>query len=157
MAKQKGIIKLEGTLGDITFVKTQDGYLAKEKTSVNANRIASDPAFIRTRENASEFGRAGKAVKVFRIAIRTLLQTAKDRRTSSRLLKEMMRVIKADATSTRGLRNVVDGEAEMLQGFEFNINAQMSGVLFAPYTTVADRVTGLLEVTVPAFIPLFEV
>jgi hypothetical protein len=31
MARQKGIIKLKGTIGDITFYKTQDGHLAREK------------------------------------------------------------------------------------------------------------------------------
>ena len=61
MARQKGIIKLKGTIGDITFYKTQDGHLAREKGGIDASRIASDPAFQRTRENGSEFGRAGKA------------------------------------------------------------------------------------------------
>jgi hypothetical protein len=154
MAKQKGIIKIEGTIGGITFVKTQDGYLAKEKTSINGKRIATDIAFQRTRENAAEFGRAGKAVKLLRTAIRTLLLNAKDRRVSSRLTAEMMKVIKADPTSTRGLRNVVDGEAEMLQGFEFNVNGVLSTSLFAQYTSAIDRVTGQLQINIPAFIPV---
>ena len=63
MARQKGILKIKGTIGDITFYKTKDGYLVKEKSAVEGNRIASDPAFQRTRENNSEFGRAGKAGK----------------------------------------------------------------------------------------------
>ena len=133
MAKQKGIIKLQGTIGDITFVKTKDGYLAKEKTSVNGNRIATDAAFLRTRENNAEFGRAGKAGKVLRRAIQLLLQQAKDSRVTSRLTKEMMKVLKADSTSTRGLRNVVDGEAELLEGFEFNLNAKSTS---APALTI---------------------
>jgi hypothetical protein len=29
MARQKGIIKLKGTIEDITFYKTQDGHLAR--------------------------------------------------------------------------------------------------------------------------------
>jgi hypothetical protein len=58
MARQKGIIKLKGTIGDITFNKTQDGHLAREKGGVDASRIKNDPAFQRTRENGSEFGRA---------------------------------------------------------------------------------------------------
>lgn len=49
MAKQKSIIKLEGTIGGITFLKTSDGYLAKEKSEVSKSRISSDPAFARTR------------------------------------------------------------------------------------------------------------
>jgi hypothetical protein len=49
MARQKGIIKLEGTIGDITFHKSKDGYIAKEKGGIPANRIAHDPNFQRTR------------------------------------------------------------------------------------------------------------
>jgi len=64
MARQKGIIKLKGTIGDITFYKTsQDGHLALEKGGIEKSRIESDPAFQRTRENGAEFGRAGKAAK----------------------------------------------------------------------------------------------
>jgi len=48
MARQKGIIKLKGTIGDITFYKTQDGHLAREKGGIDASRIKSDPAFQRT-------------------------------------------------------------------------------------------------------------
>ena len=55
MAKQKGILKLDGTIGGITFYKSQDGYLAREKGGVDGNRIATDPNFQRTRENGSEF------------------------------------------------------------------------------------------------------
>jgi len=46
MAKQKGIIKLEGTIGDITFYKSQDGFLAKGKGGISADRIANE-AFCR--------------------------------------------------------------------------------------------------------------
>lgn len=110
MAKQKGVIKLDGTIGDITFYKSKDGFLAREKGGVPGDRIANDPAFQRTRENGAEFGRAGKAGKVLRNAIRNLLQNASDSRMVSRLTTEMLRVIQADATSERGLRNIIDGE-----------------------------------------------
>jgi hypothetical protein len=39
MAKQKGIIKIEGTIGDITFVKTKDGYITTEKTSMSGSTL----------------------------------------------------------------------------------------------------------------------
>lgn len=154
MAKQKGIIKVKGTIGDMTFYKSQDGYIVKEKTSLDGSRIATDPAFQRTRENGNEFGRAGKAGKILRNAIRNQLQNAKDNRLVSRLTTEMIKVIKADATSTRGQRNVIDGETEMLEGFEFNINAKLGTTLYAPYTLSINRVTGELSVHIPAFIPV---
>lgn len=154
MARQKGIIKLDGTIGGITFYKSQDGYLAREKGGVPADRIANDPAFQRTRENGAEFGRAGKAGKILRTAIRAMLQNASDSKMVSRLTTEMVKVIQADVTNTRGQRNVIDGEAELLEGFEFNINGKLGTTIYAPYTATIDRVTGALSVSIPTFIPL---
>ncbi len=154
MAKQKGIIKLDGTIGGITFYKSQDGYLAREKGGVSGERIATDPNFQRTRENGEEFGRAGKAGKLLRTAIRAMLQNSADSRMVSRLTQKMVEVIQADETNPRGQRNVIDGEAELLEGFEFNINGKLGTTLYAPYTTTIDRVAGTLAVSIPSFIPL---
>ncbi|MBS0646492.1 MAG: hypothetical protein JSR97_07875 [Verrucomicrobia bacterium] len=154
MAQQKGIIKLDGTIGGITFYKSKDGYLAREKGGVSADKIANDPAFQRTRENGAEFGRAGKAGKVLRTSLRALLQNASDSRMVSRLTTEMLKVVQADTTNTRGQRNVIDGEAELLQGFEFNINGKLGTTLYAPFTAAIDRATGALTVDIPAFVPI---
>lgn len=154
MARQKGVIKLDGTIGDITFYKSKDGFLAREKGGVSGDRIANDPAFQRTRENGAEFGRAGKAGKMLRNAIRNLLQNASDSKMVSRLTTEMVRVIQEDTTNPRGLRNVIDGEAELLQGFEFNINGKLGTTFYAPFTSTIDRVAGTLTVDIPAFIPI---
>ena len=153
MARQKGIIKLKGTIGDITFYKTQDGHLAREKGGIDASRIASDPAFQRTRENGSEFGRAGKAGKLLRTALRSLLLNSADSRMVSRLTQRMVKVIQADQVSERGLRNVIDGEAELLFGFEFNIRGKLGTSLFAPFVPTIDRATGEIKVDLASFIP----
>jgi hypothetical protein len=154
MAQQKGILPLKGTIGNINFYKTKDGYLAREKTSVTKERIANDPAFARTRENGAEFGRAGAAGKVLRTALRALLLQTSDSRMLSRLTKEMMKVVQADTVNERGLRNVIDGEAALLEGFEFNINSKLGTSLFAPFTATINRVSGELSITVPPFIPV---
>lgn len=155
MARQKGIIKLKGTIGGITFYKTsQDGHLAREKGGIEKSRIESDPAFQRTRENGSEFGRAGKAGKLLRTALRALLLNSADGRMVSRLTKEMVKVIQADLVSERGLRNVIDGEAELLIGFEFNIRGKLGTSLYAPYIGAIDRVSGEITVDIPPFVPI---
>ena len=154
MAKQKGIIKLAGTIGDITFYKTQDGFLARGKGGVEGSRIANDPNFQRTRENGSEFGAAGKGGKMLRTALKALLQNTADSRMVSRLTTEMLKVIQADATSQRGQRNVIDGEAEILEGFEFNIRGKLGTTIYAPFTAVIDRVAGTLTVDFPTFVPI---
>ena len=154
MARQKGIIKLKGTIGDITFYKTQDGHLAREKGGIDAKRIASDPAFQRTRENGSEFGRAGKAGKILRTALRALLLNSADGRMVSRLTQQMVKVIQADLINERGLRNVIDGEAELLLGFEFNIRGKLGTSLYAPFVGGINRVDGKITVDIDAFVPV---
>ena len=154
MAKQKGIIKLDGTIGGITFYKSQDGYLAREKGGVSGDRIANDPNFQRTRENGEEFGRAGKAGKLLRNSIRAMLQNSSDSKMVSRLTQKMVEVIQEDATNPRGQRNVIDGEAELLEGFEFNISGKLGTTLYAPYTSTIDRVAGTLAVNIQSFVPL---
>ena len=154
MAKQKGILPVRGTIGNLNFYKSKDGYLLREKGGIDAKRIASDPAFQRTRENGAEFGRAGKAGKLLRNAIRALSQNASDSKMVSRLTKQMLEIIKTDTVNPRGQRKVTDGETELLQDFEFNLNGSLSTTLYAPYTPAIDRVTGILSVEIPAFVPL---
>ena len=83
-----------------------------------------------------------------------MIQNAADSRLVSRLTTEFMKVIQADATSTRGLRNVIDGETELLKGFEFNLAGKLGTTFFAPFTATINRVTGELKASVPSFVPM---
>jgi hypothetical protein len=154
MARQASFLKFDGRIGDVSFYQTStDGFLAREKGGVSAERIKNDPNYARTRENGEEFGRANVAGRLLRTAFRGLILGGSDSRMASRLTTRMMEVVKADATSTRGKRNVVDGEADLLLGFEFNAAGLLEQTLYAPYDKVIDRVTGALTINVPAFIP----
>lgn len=157
MAKQTGIIKLKGTIGGISFYKTSDGHLAREKGGVDASRIQNDPAFQRTRENGSEFGRAGKGGKIIRNAIRVLLQNAKDKRVVSRLTQSLVAITKTDTVNARGERTVQDGNLGQLEGFEFNLNGKLSATLFAGFTKAFDRVAGDATVDIAPFAPTIRI
>lgn len=153
MARQSGVLRHKGTMGGITFYKTSaDGYLAREKGGVDKNRIKNDPAFQRTRENGSEFGRAGKNGKLLRNAVRVLLQNAKDNRVTGRLTKDVLAVIKTDATNVRGERVITEGDMQLLNGFEFNVNGKLGSSLFVPITTAVDRVSGEVTTDLAEFI-----
>jgi len=154
MAKQKGIVKLGGgSIGDINFMQTKDGFIARAKGGVDGSRIKNDPRFVRTRENGSEFSRAGKATKLLRKSFRTLMLGVADGRSTSRIMKLMMKAIHADTVSARGARSVSAGEPGFLKGFEFNINAPLETTFVAPYTATINRVTGETVINVPAFNP----
>lgn len=61
--------------------------------------------------------------------------------------------VSADQVNARGQRNVIDGEAALIEGFEFNVNAKLLKTFFAPFTGTIDRATGILLVEIPAFVP----
>src|SRR4051812_12873002 len=120
MAQQHGPIQIKGTIGNITFFRNKDGsYGAKAKGFVSKQRIETEDAFRRTRENGQEFGNAGKSGKTFRSAFQSLMGSA-DFRMTSRLHKLMMRCLKADTVNDRGLRKVSTGDTKLLKGFDFN-------------------------------------
>ncbi len=149
MARQKGIIKLKGKIGDLSFYKTQDGHLAREKGGVDASRIANDPAFVRTRENGAEFGSSASSGKVLRDALRPMLMTASDNRVTSRLTKLMTDIKNLDTTSVRGERTVGVAIATpqamaLLKGFNFNNRANLGSVLFKPFAVVT--ATGVITI-----------
>jgi len=64
-----------------------------------------------------------------------------------------MTVLKTDTESRRGERNVVNGNIELLQGFQFNINAVLDTTFYAPFTAVIDRATGNLSIEIDGFVP----
>ncbi len=151
MAKQAGIVKLKGTIDDISFYKTADGHLARAKGGVDRNKILHGAAFARTRENNSEYGRAGQGGKLIRSAMRTLVQNARDRRVVSRLTTHLLAIIKTDPVNSRGQRNLDEGNLPLLNGFEFNINGKLGTTFFGLFTSEFDRVTGEASVALNAF------
>jgi hypothetical protein len=159
MARQNGILKLKGTIGGMTFYKTSlDGHLVREKGGVSGDRIANDPAFIRTRENGEEFGAAGLAGKLLRDALRALMQSASDSRVTSRVTKTMMDILKLDTASARGKRTPFSGLATaqgkaILKGFNFNLKAILGSILYKPYTV--NTATG--EIGIPNLVPINDI
>ncbi len=150
MAKQNGIIRLKGTLDNVTFYKTKDGDLAKMKTSVDKDRIANDPAYQRTRENGQEFGSSATSGKLTRDSLRPIALNATDSRVVARMTQLMTKIKNLDATSIRGARNVgvsmvLATAKALLKGFDFNKEALLGSILFKPYSVVT--ATGVITIT----------
>ena len=151
-------MKIEGTVGGMTFYRSSGEYLVREKGGVDGNRIKNDPTFERTRENNSEFGAAGSASKLMRDALRVLIMSAADSRLTARFTALMMNILKLDGTSARGQRipsvgiTTVEGRA-LLKGFNFNEKSILGTVLYRPYTM--DTATGVISIT--GLVPLNDI
>lgn len=153
MPKQIGTHRVVGTTGNMTYSKTKDGYLAREKTVVNTGRIKTSESYQRVRENNAHFGEAAKGARLIRNAYSDLIKTAADGRMTSRLITGLLQVVNSDATSNRGERKVHKGNVQLVQGFEFNKSTQLPSTLQMPYTVEPDRANGLFTVNLAPFIP----
>lgn len=158
MAKSNGILKIEGTIEDLTFYKKDGQNFVRRKGGVSKERIETDPNYVRTRENNSEFSIATGAGKTLRLALGSLVFKAKDSKLSSRMMKTMSVIKKYDTVSARGKRQVYNGlgtpDGKMaLTGFDFNTNAPLNSVLFSAFDL--DTATGVVLIT--DLIPLEQI
>ena len=153
MPKFKSLFKVKGSLDDVSFFKNRNGYQARMKSGVDGDRIATDPKFKRTRENAAEFTAVAASMKVVRSALRPVIQGIADGGMNGRLSRVLHQVKRLDLTSDRGQRTVAVGlESEAgraaLVGFPFNAQAPLETVLAV--IPVLDPATGV--VTLPGMV-----
>ncbi len=152
MARQNGLLKIDGTVGGMTFYRSKDGNMVREKGGVSKERIANDPAFARTRENGAEFGTAGTSGKLMRDSLRPLMLNSADGRVTSRVTALMAQMQKLDVVSVRGKRNVGGAIAganaatakAMFKNFNFNKAVVLGAVLYKPYAV--NTTTGVITI-----------
>lgn len=146
MAKQKGPIKYEGTIGDIRHfrIKGLKGYYAGMKGGPTANQIKNAPEFERTRENMNEFGGSAKAAKTLRNGLSQAMKGIADAHVTGRLTAIMKRINLEDQSEARGYRAILISEqSQYLKGFEFNKNVSLNTVLNAQVTAEIDGPTSV--------------
>jgi hypothetical protein len=153
MAKQKGPVKLSGTIGDLTFYESGNQHLVKEKSGPTREEVLKGEKFVRTRENSNEFGPCASAGKLIRNALGLTGATLPDATTVNRLTERLTRVMKSDTESPRGQRKLQRGQLPLLKNFEFQQGARLADTFFAPYEAVFDRAIGTGTITIPSFLP----
>src|SRR6185503_20874460 len=99
MAKQIGILPLEGTIQNITFYKRGGLLLAKAKSSIPKSAILNGDNFVRTRENMAEFGNSAHAGDFIREAFHGTYGRTKDVNMIGRLVKACRATLALDTTN----------------------------------------------------------
>lgn len=152
MAKNIGLIKISGKVGDLQFFQKDGKTYVGLTSSVSKDRILKDPAYKRTRENMAEFGGAAvvsKAIREHLIPLKKLMEKGLHERLVSKI-----RALINLGSGVRGKRRVEFSlNPDELTGFDLNNSASVSDVLHiaVDITTNADR--NQLVLTVPEFLP----
>jgi hypothetical protein len=112
MARQKGLFKVTGTLGDVNFYVVKGvGYARAAGGGFNGKAIKTKPSMVRVRENASEFGHCSSTKKAFRLALHPLFDPPKNSRLHRRMMGLFIGLKDLDGNSPCGERRVAQGVA----------------------------------------------
>lgn len=156
MAKQTGLVKYSGTLGGVRHFKIKglEGDFAGLAGGPTAEQINNDPAFVRTRENMSEFGGCAKAAKSIRVGLSTLMKQMSDPQVTGRLTALMKEINLKDTAGVRGERGIlVSQNRSDVEGFNFNKNLSFTSVFNAPMQPTIAPTRDSVTITVPSFLP----
>jgi hypothetical protein len=154
MSKQKGIIKLVGNIGGMSFYTSNGEYLARTAGGPTKERIATGSNFVRTRENNAEFGGAAKVGKAFRTALSSVIQTMGGS-TLTATLTRLFKSINARSSGVRGQRPIaLSANKAQAKGLELNNRISFTSVFNAPYTVTSDADRVEVTFTIPSFIPI---
>jgi len=133
MAKQKGILRLKGSLGGLTFYEKNGQNIVRTTGGVDKSRIKNDPAFKRTRENMSEFGGSAKVGKALRMGLANVIKAMGDSSLTGRITG-LMKKINSLGTGNRGQRSFeILTNKEVLEGFELKKSLSLGSIFYAPY------------------------
>lgn len=91
MAIQKGIIRITGTLGDVTFYRMGGEYYARKKSSLKGERVLTAPEFAGTRVYSQ---RMAAASAVAAELYRRLPETQREVSVYRGLVREALRLLK---------------------------------------------------------------
>lgn len=153
MSKQKGLIKLTGNIGGVSFYSSNGEYYARMAGGPTKERIQSDPNFARTRENNAEFGGAAKVGKALRTSLSGVLQVMAGSRLTSQLTR-VFKKINLKGTGVRGKRAIsLSQNKEQLQGLDLNNKSSLNAVFTAPFTAEINADRNEVTYTIPAFNP----
>jgi len=153
MNRQTGPIKIQATLGDVTYYKRNGVYLVKRKSVVSRNRLKYSREYEAFRRHQQEFGQASIGGKWIRNAFAPLLEGLTDPNCVGRLTKSVLNVIQSDPVNPAGQRMIQDGDLGLLNGFEFNARCALSQVLKVPIQLETDSTTGSVILGIQYFIP----
>lgn len=125
MATLNGMISFSGKLGDLVFYN-------RGKTKVVRQQVKFYQLSENSKKSGRDFGAASRTAAYIRAAFSPLVKRYADGDLVNRLNKKAMEIFKSIPKEHAGNKKLVDGDLGQLRGFEFNVVAPLSKLLFQP-------------------------
>jgi len=153
MNRQSGPIMIQATLGDITYYKRNGVFLVKRKSAVSRTRLKNSPQYAVFRQHQKDFSTAASGGKLIRYAFKDLVAPVADSYCVSRMTTHVLKVIQSDASNPVGERRILNGNLDLLTGFEFNAGCALDQVLLAPIKLSKDPANGIVSLDITSINP----
>jgi len=109
MAKQKGVFKFEGKLGNIVSYMLHGKPVSRTIGETDPEKMRTAPQYEETRKNQSEFALATKAGQLFRQAMIHMTRGFTDYQYPIDVMRLMINTLRADDTQPKGSKHLNNG------------------------------------------------
>jgi len=152
MAKQKGIIKILGTIDDMNFYRRKGkNIVRKAGGGFSGEAFRNNPNYVTIRKNANDFGKCSTVKKHFNIALEPITSLVRDGDLHSYMMKLFTQLKDFDQVHEKGQKQVYEGiktktGKDLLLNFKFTPLCQPMDVLANPNLEV-DMDAGQLRIS----------
>jgi hypothetical protein len=152
MGKLDGIIRFTGSFDGLSFYKLNGKIVVRRTGGFKGAAIKTQANYVRTRENASQFGYCSRVGKALRIGLFPFVAKIRTPYLHNHVVSLFNKILKYDTVSPRGAKTILFGLASdegkaLLRGFEFNKELSLKKIFAVPY--IVSLAEGKL--TVPVF------
>lgn len=136
MAKNEGMIKFSGKLGDITGRMTPQGNILQRNGGFDGQRIKTEDRYLKTRQLYEEFGRCAKMASLFKSTLDFYLKLLPDPYVYNHIQKRMAAIKQCDdapnGSKTVGKGLLTEKGMDLFKKFSFNreLNFDFTGLPF---------------------------
>lgn len=139
MGKLDGVIRFTGSFDGLSFYKLRGKIVVRRTGGFKGAAIKTQANYVRTRENASQFGYCSKVGKVLRLALFRFVAPIRTPYLHNHVVSLFSQILKFDSVSARGSKTLSLGLASdegkaLLLGFEFNKELSLKKVFPVSYT-----------------------
>ena len=127
MAELRGVLKITGKLGGLSFYKMNGKIITRNPGGFEGDKIRNNEKYGNVRNNASDFGRCSKFGAKLRRALQPFIKDFSDSQLHGRMAKMLYDIMKLDIQSGKGERTVQLGlqhaeSTKILEEFVWNLS-----------------------------------
>ncbi|PKQ47005.1 hypothetical protein [Confluentibacter flavum] len=149
MPKQKGLIKIKGTLNGVSYYQLKGVDISRRAVGPSKERIQTDPVFVNVKHNNQEFGGASSLSKTIRQGLGKTAIAFKDSHMASRLTGVCSKIIQK-GSGTHGQREAhINNNPEALIGFQLNNNQAFNQIFTAKPRVTSHNNRNNITITIP--------